>query len=307
MTVCIAALCNNGTVLIGASDRMLTGGDVIEYEPDQTKIIQLTTSIVVMCAGSAPFQTEIMQRVAMDVNARIAASPDDWWNVRDVAFLYNKHYNEEKNRRAESSILAPLGLNSKSFFKTQLTMNSALVTKLTEEIVNFEMPDAEAIFAGIDPTGAHIYTASGPNISCHDSEGFAAIGGGSWHANSQFMFAAHSRFKGGPETLFLTYYAKRRAQIAPGVGEVTDMWAAGPGLGSYEPIPQAIIADIEAIYSEYQKNTREKVKESEEKMHAYVKKLAGAPQSPPAQAPALSEAGGESPIAEEAKNDVKKD
>ncbi len=298
VTVCIAALCNNGTVLIGASDRMMTGEDMIEYEPNQTKLFVLTKSLVVMFAGSTSLQIDILQRVQQDVEARVAASPDDWWSVRDVAFLYNKYYNEEKSRRAESSLLAPLGLNNRSFLKSSLTMSPSVVKQLTEEIVNFEMPETETIFAGVDQTGAHIYVATGPNISCHDLAGFAAIGGGSWHANSQFMFGAHSRFSAGPESLFLTYYAKKRAQIAPGVGEKTDMWTMGPSLGSLNIFPQDVIEDIEAIYLEYQANAKEKVKESEVKMNDYVAKLAAGPQLPQAQvsSPALLASSGEAPV-----------
>jgi hypothetical protein len=273
VTVCIAALCLNGTLLIGASDRMLTAGDIIEYEPEQTKIIALTNSIVIMCAGDAALQTELIQQVSRDVDARIKSSPENWWAIRDVAFLYNRYYNLELKRRAESAVLAPLGLNSATFIQSQARMSASLVSKLASEILNFAMPDTETIFAGVDSTGAHIYVAAGPNLSCHDTSGFATIGGGSWHANSEFMFAGHHRAKPGPDTMFRVFSAKKRAEVAPGVGKVTDMWAMGPQLGSFASFPAPIIADIEKIYEARQTQIDKATKEAEEKTYAYVQKL----------------------------------
>lgn len=274
MTVCIAAICNDGGYVVGACDRMLTGGDLIEYEPDQTKIIPLTRSIVVMCAGDSALQTMILDQVKQDVQTRIAADPHNWWLVRDVAFLYNRYYNIELNRRAENSVLAPLGLNNQSFIQKQQRMAVSLVNKLASEIVNFEMPDAETIFAGIDPTGAHIYAANGPNLTCRDVAGFSTIGVGSWHADSQFMFAAHSRKKFGPATALLTFSAKKRAEVAPGVGRQTDMWGMGPNLGSLYIFPPQLINDLEQIYQEGQDNTARVSKDSEDKINAYIQKLA---------------------------------
>jgi hypothetical protein len=42
------------------------------------------------------------------------------------------------------------------------------------------------------------------------------------------MLAGHSPFSSSPETLLLTYLAKKRSEIAPGVGKGTDMFIIGP-------------------------------------------------------------------------------
>ena len=253
---------------------MLTGGDIIEYEPEQTKIIPLTSSIIVMCAGDAALQSVILEQVSRDVSTRVSAEPDNWWEVRDVAFLYNRYYNAELNRRAENAVLAPLGLTNGTFIQKQQRMAVSLVNKLASEIVNFEMPDIEAIIAGIDRTGTHIYIAKGPNLTCRDVAGFATIGIGSWHADSQFMFANHSRNKQGPETVLLAFSAKKRAEVAPGVGKQTDMWGMGPQLGSLYVFPSQTVSDIQKIYEESQKNAARASKKAEEKVNAYIKKLA---------------------------------
>lgn len=60
MTVCVAAISQSSTgtglMITGASDRMLTAGD-IEFEPEQSKIQPLTNSIALMLAGDSAHTT----------------------------------------------------------------------------------------------------------------------------------------------------------------------------------------------------------------------------------------------------------
>lgn len=86
VTVCIAAIGEQNNLFL-ASDRMVTTGD-IEFEPQQPKIYQLSTSIAVMTAGDIALQTEILQGVYAKVRARIETEPKNWWNLADVTDLY---------------------------------------------------------------------------------------------------------------------------------------------------------------------------------------------------------------------------
>ncbi len=246
MTVCVAAICENGIVL-GASDRMITAGDV-EFEPEQSKIYPLTTSIAIMIAGDAALQTEMLDAVRGSVRERIAANPNNWIPVKDVADWYHEHYMSIRNRRAENALLNPLGLDRTSFITNQNHLAPALVSTLADELVNFSLSDIQAIVAGVDDSGPHIYFASNHGTSCRDSAGFAAIGVGYWHANSQFMFAGHSRNKPFPDTLLLAYAAKRRAEVAPGVGQGTDMFVCGAPAGTYTSVGTHVLSNLERIY-----------------------------------------------------------
>ena len=87
MTVCIAAICRNGVVL-GASDRMLTAGDV-QFEPEREKIFPLTTSIVALTAGDASLQDELMSKLRVEIDRRIDAEKR-WLTVQEVAELDRK-------------------------------------------------------------------------------------------------------------------------------------------------------------------------------------------------------------------------
>ena len=61
MTVCIAAICRtseNQYIIIGASDRKVTAGD-IQFEPPIQKIYHFSSHIIALTAGDALAQKEV--------------------------------------------------------------------------------------------------------------------------------------------------------------------------------------------------------------------------------------------------------
>ena|SRR5271166_2577045 len=122
-------------------------------------------------------------------------------------------------------------------------------------------------------TGAHIYAAYNSDITCLDAIGFAAIGIGSRHANSEFMFAKHTIQRALPETLRLLHWAKKRAEVAPGVGTGTDMFMIGPTLGSATMIGDHVLKKLEEIYEDTQKKTRQTLQKSDQRLTEYIEQL----------------------------------
>ena len=173
MTVCIAARCRD--IVFGASDRMLTSGD-IQFESPAQKIIPLTRSIITMTSGETPFQGEILREVSLEVTTQVAQRPDTWLFVKDVVELYVQKYNERKRKRAEWAILAPLNLDQETFLAQQKNMDSALVDSIAKDLINYTVPTVSVIITGIDNLGAHIYVVHDGDPSCQDAVGFAAIG-----------------------------------------------------------------------------------------------------------------------------------
>lgn len=277
MTICIAAICE-GSMVFGASDRMLTSGD-IEFEPQQPKIHQSTSSIAIMVAGDAALQEEILQKVNAEVNARVQSDPKNWWLVEDVAAAYSKHYAEAKLKRSEAAILTPLGLNRATFIEKQQQMAPSLVGQLAQQMVNFEIPHTETIITGVDPSGVHIYVAEGGDISCADGIGFASIGAGRWHANTQFMFSGHTKNSLASRTALLTFSAKRRAEVAPGVGQGTDMFMV-TSLGGYTLIGDHILSALDKYYRTNQKGINKSSGKAEAGFAKYLDQLTPAQAAP---------------------------
>lgn len=271
MTVCVAAMCA-GNILLGASDRMLTAGDV-EFEPETPKLYPITNSCVAMIAGESSLQMSIVQRVMQVAVDAIKEKPTEWMPIRVIADCYHSVYQSIKSEKAAARVLGPLGLTMNDFLTRQRDMQPNVVSQLTSEILNFDMPAIEAVIAGLDPTGAHIFVVNNAEVACRDAIGFAAIGVGYWHANSQFMFAGHNRNRPLPETLLLTYAAKRRAEVAPGVGTGTDMFTAGPNLGTYTVVNPNIVDDLEKIYKKTRAQAAESVKSSNVEVNKYVENL----------------------------------
>lgn len=115
---------------------------------------------------------------------------------------------------------------------------------------------------------------SNGQLSCNDVVGFAAIGVGRWHANSQFMFKGHNRNRPIPETLLLAFSAKKRAEAAPGVGQATDMFTIGPGPGTHSVLPEEIVLKLEEIDKANQKRILRAAKKAEESINEFTNQLA---------------------------------
>jgi 20S proteasome alpha/beta subunit len=272
VTVCIAARCQGGYIIC-AADRMLTAGD-IQFQPPTSKIFPITTAIAMMTAGDASIQGEILQRVIADVFARAASDPDNWWRVADVSNLYYDHYKEIRSKHAENEVLAPLGLTYKTYYEKQKGMDSQLVRQIATELLNYELrSQVQAICCGIDPSGSHIYMIDERGTSCEDYVGFAAIGIGMNHAESQLMFAQHSELSSPEETTLLVYAAKKRAEVAPGVGEATDMVVLGPQVGQTTFLDETILRELESIYNEEQEKMEQARRQSKLRINQYVQEF----------------------------------
>jgi hypothetical protein len=259
--------------VIGASDRMLTSGlGDIEFEPQVSKLQKLTDNVCVMIAGDMTLQTEIIYKVMETV----PSLPGLTWTVEEVANAYYKAYQECHRKRAEWAILHPLGLADAS---SVLLMGDPGM-RVASDLINFKAPQIEALVTGYDDrgTGAHIYVVTNFGITCHDWVGFASIGGGSGHANSQFMFAGHNRYRALPETLMLVYSAKKRAEIAPGVGSATDMFFIEPP-GTFYSVGTHVLEQLDECYQQLTKNAADAMEAANGKISQYIETITKASES----------------------------
>ncbi|MBD3320717.1 MAG: hypothetical protein GF350_06455 [Chitinivibrionales bacterium] len=277
MTICVASISGNSFIL-GASDRMLTAGDV-QFEPPQPKIKQFTSSIALMIAGDIGIHSQVYQNVMLKVRDHIDKTPDIWLKVKDVVDMYSKEYFNLKLEKAEEKILFPLNLNKDTFLRRQNELSPSLVDNICRKLSNFELygRDIGAIITGNDGDASvaipHIYTVENGNVECKGDIGFAAIGAGCWHANSQFMFDGYTKNASIPQSLLSTYWAKKRAEVAPGVGSETDMFAIGPQLGTFTHVFPNVIQDIDNIYKKYLKKIENVEKQSIKDMEQYIEDL----------------------------------
>jgi len=236
MTVSAAAICtlypSSGgweNAVLAISDRMITAGD-IEYEPGgNCKISWLGVpecpgKILALVSGDAVSHGTIVSRTLNEVLAHYIT------DVGAVAKRYADNFAALRREQAERASLHPLGLSLDSFLDAQADMNQGVVNDAMERLRSHHL-GVEAIIAGMDSTGAHIYTVGGFNEygeekcyeTCHDAIGFCAVGIGGRHFESQYMVFQYNRIWALANAVLLMYMAKKKAEVAPGVGAATDM------------------------------------------------------------------------------------
>lgn len=277
MTVCVASIFQGNSIL-GASDRMLTSGSGdVEFEPPQSKIKDITNSIALLIAGDIGLHSEIIQEITPFVVNRINTDKGNWIKVKEIAELYSQTYYRIRMNYAEKKILFPVGLDRNNFIERQKLMSDAFIEDLKYKLQNYQMPNVSSIITGLDtfPNGVvpHIYTFHNGYIQCCDDVGFAAIGVGYNHANSQFMFMDYTKTATGAEASLAVYWAKKRAEVAPGVGKATDMFTMGPSLGTFLKIPNNIVDDLEKIYQKNKLSIEKSNLESKESIQNYLDRL----------------------------------
>jgi hypothetical protein len=255
---------------------MITWGDM-QFQPPTPKLVILTSSIAAMTSGDAALLREISTGVQAEVQAAILADPNNWLNVFDVAQMFVRHRNEAKLRRAEASLLGPLGLNRWAFLHGQHGLAADLARTIATDMVQFPLPPTGFLITGVDTTGAHIYTVNDGALSCNDAMAFAAIGIGSRHAESHFMLAQHGCHRTLSETLLQIHVAKKRAEIAPGVGTDTDLFSIGPVLGTFSVLHESVTQRLDTEYEQLVDEERAARDAAKLRVDQYVDDLRQAP------------------------------
>jgi ATP-dependent protease HslVU (ClpYQ) peptidase subunit len=220
VTLCMAAICSDskaGPLAVVAADRMVTLGNFIEFEHTVPKMAPSTPFSVAMIAGDTLLGTSLARNVAGEF---VGAAP----NTGDVAARLALRYVEMRRGELEHQILSLRGLDLQSYYGGQQSLNGNITAMLDNQMAQFNL-GIELLVAGVDAGGAHIYSIENPGQPerQHDVIGYAAIGSGGIHALQAMIGFRHSPTTPLKETVFQVYAAKRRAEVAPGVGIDTDM------------------------------------------------------------------------------------
>ena len=269
---------------------MLTAGDV-QFEPSVPKLRFLTNSIAAMVAGDANLQAEIIGEVWIGIREHIDKNPTRWMTVKEMASMYKRECDKAIRELAERRILSPFGISLREFMLRQKEFSTDFVKDIGTELLNFEAPGIQAIIAGCDDAGPHIYTVSNDSFECHDAVGFAAIGMGQDHANSQMMALNHTFRHSLADTLRAVFFSKKRAEIAPGVGPNTDMFVA-IGVGGLSMLAENVQAELEKRYAEEKRRQAKVADSTRAKINQFVQAILDKPSSSEqAQLPAPTDTG----------------
>jgi hypothetical protein len=259
VTVCVACLCgwaytpnDLGRAAVTASDREITAGDV-EYEPPQFKVSFVGKRAMVLIAGDYPTHSEALQQT----QRTIASTSED--DPATIAEIYASSIRGIKFRHACNLYLSPVGLTSEIFTSKSDISNDFLVS-LANQVQSYVGQPTEAIVVAADDVTTHLYLVdSDSKVSCQDDVGFVAIGIGAWHAKSLLMQAKYFNRTNFARALSLAHSAKKRAEIAPGVGSSTDMFIVNRT--GWAPVAEELQASVERSYQEYENRHTELLSE----------------------------------------------
>lgn len=215
MTQLIGALCDNKSTVVTVSDRMVSSGDMtITFEPDRPKYRRVTDKCVILTAG-----TLLEPCLIEDIKEKGKNELD----IRKLVQICKEEFSSVKTKRIEEEILNPQGFSSFSdFYERSQRLHDAIIMQLNENIRRHSL-DLILLVAGIDDKGGHLWIISDPGSdACFDSVGFCCPGIGQRHTDPVFALYRYSPSISPNEALLIAYEAKKRAEMAGGIGLTTD-------------------------------------------------------------------------------------
>ena len=219
LTICIGIICEKRKKAIAIADRMITDDELsIQFEHTETKISKLSKNCIAMTSGSAFFFQEILDPITEKYNDK---SP----RISEIKEAIANSYSEIRKKKIEDLYFKPMNLTIERFNQEQSNLDERIIEGLGRVFQEFEFPGGlEILVIGVDDK-AHVYLVNNPGIATPlDAVGWGSIGTGSPHAEYTFISGEYCTKFPFNKAVYLAYEAKRRAEVAPGVGKATDIY-----------------------------------------------------------------------------------
>src|SRR3972149_168422 len=218
MTICIAALFNNGAGCVLVSDQMITAHIPMgyEFENDEVeKIVKIQGSglIHALISGNVLFANEVIDKAKEQIAAKGV-------NVVDVATdMLRDSYREVRLMHVSRDELESRGLTLQTYYQRQQSLFQPLVQILDNALRKYDL-GVQFLVAGKSGASCHVYSVTNPGDSvCHDSLGYAVIGSGAPHAMYHLIESGYKKSMSKDDVVKVIKAAKKRSEVAPGVGK----------------------------------------------------------------------------------------
>ncbi len=229
MTVCIAVLCDNRKAIVLVADKMIGLGTAIETQPEIKKILRLHKQWWIMFSGNDVSPVfDIVDHAKQELKKTGAKTVDDVIN----AMVGN--YEKKRWAETEALYLAPRGWTSKEFKSTRFRIPSDPLIREIDAKINDHELSIDLLIAGFDARDrGQIFSLSGYGLDRgiprrHDVPGFHSIGTGSDGALYMMQYRKVSSAMPVRQALYYAMEAKYFGELAPGVGERTDLYIIRP-------------------------------------------------------------------------------
>jgi 20S proteasome alpha/beta subunit len=246
MTVCVAAICDNGKTIILVSDKMI-GTGFIESEPDINKLLTLHKDWWALIAAddiSPIFDIIDYAKGAIREKKRAAAlASDSPLSLQDAMDVIREAYEKKRMEQAESLYLKPIGWDIASFNASAGGPNCLPdFGEIKARIADYSL-DIELLVAGFSEGTGYLFSLIGREgsiINRHDIPGFYAIGSGGIGAIYMMYYRDMSYKKLTREAVYYAMEAKLFGEQASGVGEKTNLYIATAD-GKFTPLGENTI------------------------------------------------------------------
>lgn len=242
MTQIIGAICDNSKRALAISDRMITTSDLsLSFEHETPKIDELATNCIALTAGSALIHAPIFTNVCAKLREKTKPK------ISEVVDELVNEFQNLRTKNIQNEIFSEVALTIGQFYQNQKQFHDAIIMRLTDKMEKYSL-DLYILVVGVDSEGAHIYRIHDPGTSMpFDALGFCCIGTGQRHADVTFAYRRYTPSLPLRKALFVAYEAKKRAEMAGGVGKSTDITIVDGK--KCKCLPQDVVEELEKIYN----------------------------------------------------------
>ena len=240
MTICIAALCDDGKSCVVAADRMgvFGQGSLLEFKQDDSahKIHKLNERTVLLHSGSVQDSAKIAS------GYRLLENDSDPSTRLDEALA--KLLREERDSQIRRSVGGDF--DYEKLIAAITAAPTGPFRELWEQVRKMSL--GEMLLVAADTDGYSIHFHSSPNFTVKSDLHYAAVGSGGIYARAALTIQQYTQKCDVASGLFRVYTAKRAAELVYGVGEPTDMALLTPC--GFTEIEQSTMDELEAIRNE---------------------------------------------------------
>ena len=213
MTICIAALAEDGARAVLVSDQLSTLQFSVGVEsPDIPKIHLVGKDAAILTAGKLRESHEIVRFARQ---AWLANSSGEFSEV------VRKTYSDFRNMKAEQAYLEPLGMTLERFERNQKELQPEFVGRLSERLAAFDLHVHLITVSHSD--GACRITGMVKPSELHDatSSGYVAIGDGAEVAIYAMFDMGYKKSMSLADVTAIALAAKKKSEKVPSVGAAT--------------------------------------------------------------------------------------
>lgn len=223
MTVCIAALAEDGKKAVLIADRLLSTGGILPYQTDgfASKIFKINDNVTAMWAGGFVDATNIIEKAKKDWGSKKLT-------VKETAEYLHKAHLDHLHEVLSTQHIKGRGLKDLAAFYGDKAINlphDARV-QIDNALASHTLTSNPAfIICGKDADNLYkIFIGANPrNLIFPALENYAAIGSGEWHAKFEIIHSSYVTSMMADKVKAILLAAKKKAEKSPDVGASEDI------------------------------------------------------------------------------------